>query len=102
MEITVSKKEQSVYFDFSGGIDELGAELLNKRFGELEKSSLRELVLDFRKVDYIGSSGIGQLILFYQLLATSGGRIQIKNASKDLYDMLLDLDIDKLISISRT
>ncbi|MDM8549861.1 STAS domain-containing protein [Desulfobacterales bacterium HSG2] len=102
MEITVSKKKESVHFAFSDGIDELGAEILNKRFRELEKRSLRKLVLDFKKVDYIGSSGIGQLILFYQLMAASGGRIRIENASKDIYDILMDLDIDKLMSISRT
>ena len=101
MKITVIKKKERVCFDFSGGIDELGAELLNKQFRELEKTALRELILNFKKVDYIGSSGIGQLILFYQLMAASGGRIRIENASKDVYDMLLDLDIDKLISISR-
>ncbi|MGE0086649.1 MAG: STAS domain-containing protein [Desulfococcaceae bacterium] len=99
MNVTVSQQGTLVRMVLDGDIDEHGAETMNTRFQELGKESFSELVLDFRKVKYIGSSGIGQLILFYKETAPLGKKVRIENVSKEIYDLLLDLDINKVISI---
>jgi anti-sigma B factor antagonist len=101
MKLTVACDKKCVRFTPEGDIDERGADILDKHFQELDKKEIGELVLDFKNVDYIGSSAIGQLILFYKKLAETRCKIRIENVSKDIYNLLLDLDIDKLISISR-
>ena len=53
-----------VGFEISGIIDKQGAELLEKSFGELNVSDLKELVIDFRKVKYVGSSGGSEVAIF--------------------------------------
>jgi len=103
MEISVTQKDDTTRFVFQGDIDEKGAALLSRRFQELEnRKSIRELVLDFQKVGYIGSSGIGLLILFYQTLASSGGKVRIEKVPAAIYDLFLELDIQTIMSVSKT
>ncbi len=89
-------------FVLKGDIDEKGAEIISNHFKNLiSKTPLTQLVLDFRSVKYIGSSGIGAIILFYKKLAPSGGKVHIRNVSKEIFDLLSDLDIGKIIQISK-
>ncbi len=101
MEITVNREKDHTCFVIKGELDEEGANILDKCFRELDKSSLDQLVLDFKEVDYIGSSGIGELILLYKEVATSGAEMRIKNVVKDIYDLLLEVNIDTVMAISK-
>lgn len=101
MEISVVYEKNIPHFVINGNIDEKGAETLSNHFRALtEKTVISELVLDFKSVQYIGSSGIGAVILFYKKLAPAGGKVRIINLSKEIYDLLSDLDINKIIQIS--
>jgi len=102
MEISASCSNKTAEFVIHGDIDEKGAALLSKQFRELtDKNSVCELILDFKEVDYISSSGIGTLILFYKTMAGSRGKVSIKNVSKEIHGLFLDLDINKIINISK-
>ncbi|MGE0082794.1 MAG: STAS domain-containing protein [Desulfococcaceae bacterium] len=102
MEISVTQKNDRVHFVLHGDVDEKGAALLSRHFQELgDKKAIRELVLDLGEVNYIGSSGIGLLILFYQTLASSGGKVRIEKVSPAIYDLFLELDIQTILSISK-
>lgn len=102
MEIQVSRSDNQARFKISGEINESGAGVLNKYYQELEgRSSLKELVLNFKHVSYISSSGIGQLILFYKEMAMSGGAIRIEAASPEIHELLSDLDLGKIMEISK-
>ena len=103
MEIAVVSENNITHFVIKGDIDEKGAEILSNHFkGLASTASMTQLVLDFRSVKYIGSSGIGAIILFYKKLAPSGGKVHIRNASKEIFDLLSDLDINKIIQISKS
>ena len=83
MEVMVVQNNDTSVFTINGEIDEEGAALISNHFQEIKsKTSVKNLVLDFKNVEYIGSSGIGVIILFYKTLALSGGKVTIKNASK--------------------
>ena len=101
MEIEIKREKETARLVMDGDIDEQGAETLNERFGSLDKTRLKSVVLDFQKVGYIGSSGIGQLILIYKNMATAGGKVRIENARKAVYDLLVELHIDKVIEVFR-
>lgn len=69
MELSVVQDGDHVRFTAKGNIDERGAEDLKQRFRQLNISALKEVVFDFEGVGYIGSAGIGKLLLFYKDLA---------------------------------
>jgi len=101
MKIKVTHENGIARFAISGDIDEIGSETLERQFHELDKNAVKELIMDLGDVHYIGSSAIGQLLLFYKEISLSGGVMRIEKVSKELYALLLDLDINKLIQISR-
>lgn len=100
MEIKVNREGSRATFSLDGDIDEAGAALLRKQFQELGTDGLSDLVLDFSRVGYIGSSGIGQLILFYKQLAAVNGKARLINVSREIGELLRDLDIHKVIAIN--
>ena len=87
MELSVRRKGDQVHFKVDGIIDEQGAEALNQYFKKLDIATVKELVLDFKNVGYIGSSGICKLLLFYKELTANGGRIRIENDSGSVHEL---------------
>ena len=64
---------------------------------ELQGRVLKEVVIDFSGVNYIGSTGIGKLLLFYKTISQTGGAIKIVNMSEDLYKMFKIVKLDKVL-----
>ncbi len=81
-----------------GDIDEKGAEILKQKLQEINR--LQEVEIDFRHVGYIGSSGIGKLLLFYKDLTTRGGRLSATNLQPDLFRLFKELKLDTIFTIS--
>lgn len=100
MELTITPQEDKAFIEIVGSIDENGAENLKRRFLELDIASLKEVTFDFSGVTFIGSAGIGKLLLFYKNLATHGGKIIINSMSKDIYTMFKVVKLDKIFTIS--
>lgn len=100
MEMTITPQAEQVSIQIVGSIDERGAEDLKRRFMELDISAIQEVNFDFSRVTFIGSAGIGKLLLFYKNLAAHGGKINIQGMSKDIYTMFKVVKLDKIFSIS--
>jgi len=100
MELTITPQQEKVAVEIVGSIDERGAEELKRRFLELDTSSVKEVVFDFSGVTFIGSAGIGKLLLFYKNLAAHGGSITITNMSKDIFTMFKVVKLDKIFNIA--
>lgn len=100
MEITVTTQSSEARIEVFGSIDERGAEEMKRRFLELDLSAIKEVVFDFRGVTFIGSAGIGKLLLLYKNVAAQGGKVRIDNMSKDIYTMFKVVKLDKIFSIS--
>lgn len=100
MEITVTPQDGEARIEVFGSIDERGAEEMKRRFLELDLSAIKEVVFDFRGVTFIGSAGIGKLLLLYKNVAAQGGKVRIDNMSKDIYTMFKVVKLDKIFSIS--
>ncbi len=99
MEINFNPQDDTAQIELIGSIDESGAETLKRRFLEMDVSNLKEVVFDFTGVTFIGSAGIGKLLLFYKKLAPHGGQIVIKGMNKDIYTMFKVVKLDKIFSI---
>ena len=70
MELSMNQDGDQVHIKVAGSIDERGAEEMKRRFLELDASAVKEAVFDFTGVTFIGSAGIGKLLLFYKNLAS--------------------------------
>ncbi len=100
MEMTVDQQGDSIRIELRGDIDELGANKLKTGFNELDLSNCKQIVFDFGGVNYIGSAGIGKMLIFYKAIASKGGRLAIENANKAVYDLLKVVKLDTIFTIT--
>lgn len=100
MECDTHQHGDTVRFLLKGKVDESGAELLNQRFNQLQLSQVRELAIDMTACSYIGSSGIGKLLLFYKHLASHDGTLRLENVPPATCELLRELKLDTLFAIT--
>lgn len=79
----------------------IGNEELKNSFQGLNLSFVKEVVLDFGKVNHIGSAGIGKLLLLYKDLATAGGNIRIENLPGALSELFRELKLHTIFTITK-
>lgn len=99
MKIAVTQSTDSARITVEGIIDAQGAEELKGGFQGLKLSSVKEVVLDFGKVNHIGSAGIGKLLLLYKDVAIAGGNIRIENLSGFILKLFKELKLDTIFTI---
>ena len=95
---TVNKGKMTTVY-LSGAIDIPGAENLKKALNDLTEDNPKEVCLDFKDVNFIGSSGIGKLLLFYKKFTTQGGKVTISNLNKEISALFKAIKLDKLFKI---
>ncbi len=100
MELNVKYEQPKARITIQGDIDDDGAAVLKNKLMELQGKVLNEVVIDFSGVNYIGSTGIGKLLLFYKSISQAGGVIKIINMSEDLYKMFKIVKLDKVFELS--
>ncbi len=101
MDIKATTYGDQAHFKVKGNIDERGAENLKHRFHEINASGSKEVVFDFGEVSFIGSAGIGKLLLFYKDIALNGGTMRIENLSDSVYEMFNVLKLNTIFSVSK-
>ena len=82
MEINYLNKDDSVYAELSGELDEYSAEYVRISLDDLLAGSLKnktKLILDFSKVSFMDSTGIGVLLGRYNKFSKNDIMIYIKN-----------------------
>ncbi|HOC59607.1 MAG: STAS domain-containing protein [Syntrophaceae bacterium] len=96
LKITVDKDRGRV--EIIGDVDEKGAEILKSKLQEM--NHLKTVEIDFRQVAYIGSSGIGKLLLFYKNLSIHGGTLSVTRLQPDIFRLFQELKLDTIFSIT--
>jgi len=100
MELKVDYDGSTARVIIVGDIDDDGANKLKAKLVELAGQNLTEVIFDFAKVRFIGSTGIGKMLLFYKNLAAKGGRLSVVNMNEDLHTMFSVIKLDKVFNIS--
>ncbi|MBF0499926.1 MAG: STAS domain-containing protein [Candidatus Riflebacteria bacterium] len=100
MKIEKSGSSDSIRLVIDGSIDERGAQEMKDVFEGLNFSGIKSIVLDFKKVDHIGSSGLGKLLLLYKRTATAGVEVRIEHISSEIHQLLKGVKIDGLFKLS--
>ena len=93
--IEYRQKEIRVFLD--GEIDHHSASLIRVSVDDaiLHKRP-QLLVLDFKDVSFMDSSGIGLVMGRYKLMKTVGGRISVENLSQTAYKVMKLAGIERL------
>jgi anti-sigma B factor antagonist len=99
MHVKTSVEGKKTLMAVSGSIDIPGAEQLKKSLTKVLDSDSDEIIIDFEEVNFIGSSGIGKLLLFYKNFTAKGGRITIVNLNKEITMLFKAIKLDKLFNI---
>jgi len=99
MHVKTTVEGKKTIMDVSGSIDIPGAEQLKKALTKVLESDSDEITIDFNEVNFIGSSGIGKLLLFYKNFTAKGGRITIINLNKEITMLFKAIKLDKLFNI---
>ncbi len=101
MDVNVTRDGENVRLQVKGRIDETGAEEMKRRFNELPLNAIKMVDFDFSRVSHIGSAGLGKLLLFYKAAKQNGGAIRISGASQPIYDLLMELELNQIFTISQ-
>ena len=101
MDINLNVSGEVARFVIAGEIDEQGADDMKRRFGEVNLSQTKTVAFDFNTVTHIGSAGLGKLLLFYKKVAAAGGTMQVERVSADIGDLLQQLKLDTIFTVTR-
>lgn len=99
MHVKTAVDGKKTVMNVSGSIDIPGSEQLKKSLTKVLESDSDELTIDFEEVNFIGSSGIGKLLLFYKNFTARGGKISIINLNKEITMLFKAIKLDKLFNI---
>jgi anti-sigma B factor antagonist len=97
MKISTRKVEDVTLVDISGQVV-LGPEtgLLRTTVHDLVSRGDKKIILNLADVNYIDSSGLGELIASYTTVRNQGGQLKLLNLTKKVQDLLL---VTKLYTI---
>lgn len=59
----------------------------------------KEIIIDFSEVSFIGSSGIGKLLLAYKRLDDLGGNIYVVGLNEDIKELFITFRLNEFFNI---
>lgn len=100
MTIRTQEAPDAVTLVVEGEIDHAGADMLKAGFNALNLTGKKQVVFNFQQVSYIGSAGLGKLLLFYKRLSSSGIQLHVQSPCAAVRDLLKELKMDTLFTVS--
>ena len=76
-----------------------GSSALRRGIRELVDGGSRRIVLDMAEVDYMDSSGLGELFASHTTVRSVGGQLKLLNVSPRVRELLAMMRIDSLFEI---
>lgn len=103
MEISVIPKHRMVLVRVSGEIDHHSAEFIRKSLErEIRKTSAINIAMDFSRVTFMDSSGIGMIIGRYKTVRALGGNLIVFDAGESIKRIFEMAGLSSLIIITDT
>ena len=101
MDIQIKGDQENIRIRITGSINQTGAEELKSQLNRLNLQQARSVVIDFTEVTYIGSAGVGKLLLLYKNLVDEDARIRLINVPEEIHGMLMDMKLDEIFTIEK-
>ena len=83
----------------AGRVDTQTAPDLGHRLSELLHAGSARLLIEASRLTYIGSAGLGKLLLFYKKLSMNNAVMKIEHPSEMIREVLIELRLDALFAI---
>lgn len=99
-DVRIVQTGQSVTFHVSGLVDEHGSAAMKASFEGLTLAGLNEVIFDLQNVTYIGSAGLGKLLLFYKKLSTENVKMRVNTSPGTVRDVLMELKLNTLFTVN--
>ena len=100
MTIQIQDSGDTITLKVDGEIDHVGAESLKGSFNQLSLLGKSTVVFDFKNVTYVGSAGLGKLLLFYKRLSAQNIKLRVQSPSQTVRELLKELKMDTLFAVS--
>jgi anti-anti-sigma factor len=99
LNVNVKKESDSTRLVFSGRVDNEGSVIFQQALDKFIESGDMKAVLDFKKLEFINSSGIGKLLIFHKKMSNSGRTSSIEGISEEIFTLFKAIRLDKIIEI---
>ena len=100
MEFEYLKQDKLLVVRISEEIDHHSAEIIRRKIDdEITRYMPRKVILDFDKVTFMDSAGIGMIIGRYKVIKMLGGSLEIINVKKNIKKVLEMSGITKIIKL---
>lgn len=100
MPVVIDCNESTITAFLSGELDHHCAKNIRDEIDEcIEKNKPPELVLDFKNVTFMDSSGIGLVMGRYRMMQMHGGKVTVRNASLHIRKVMRLAGLDRLAAI---
>ncbi|MEG1993504.1 MAG: anti-sigma factor antagonist [Oscillospiraceae bacterium] len=100
MAVEIKVTDETVIAYLMGDIDHHKAKPMREKIDEaIYRNTPKELILDFREVGFMDSSGIGLVMGRYKIMQEMGGKIEISSASGSILKLMALGGIEKIISL---
>jgi anti-sigma B factor antagonist len=98
--IRVQKEGDRTVIFLGGSVDIPDAQPLGRAFDEVLESDAKRVVVDFGGARFIGSSGIGKLLLFHhKLVEERGGAMELASMSNYIRTLFKSMRLDQLFKL---
>ena len=100
MSVNLDIGESHIVAYISGEIDHHSAKKIRETIDSAaERTSPKKLVLDFRGVTFMDSSGIGLVMGRYKLMSSLGGELEVANVSAHIKKVMKISGLEKFAKI---
>ncbi len=82
-----------------GNIEEREVENLRQGLASVAVPPVKRVILDFTRVNYVGSAGIGLLLALHKRLAEQGGGLVLTGLSPALRAIFTTVRLDRIFSL---
>jgi anti-sigma B factor antagonist len=89
LEIKESAREGVIVLSLRGRLTVGESEALREKISQLIASNQVQVVMDLSALDYIDSTGLGNLVIYYTSLRKQGGALKLVNLNKRNIELLL-------------
>ncbi len=100
MELHIEEVEHNVLIvAVDGGLDGTTAPQLTQGLEKMLSAGMNQIILDFSKVSFISSLGIGTLITLHRRMKKRGGDVKLASLQGVVWEVLRTARLDSLLEI---
>lgn len=100
MKVTYNEKDKELSIQITEEIDHHVAEKIRTRADfEIQKYIPKKLIMDFEKVNFMDSAGIGMILGRYKMISMFGGTMSMVNVAPNVKKVFEMSGITKIIPI---